>query len=93
MLTKDELARLTKLSCLALDSKEEIKFLDDLQKILSYIDQINLQAGVEEVSQVTKNINVFREDKVKPSEADVILKYAQNVKNGQFVMPKVLRKN
>lgn len=89
-ITADELKRIAKLSCLTLTAQEETQFLGDLEQILSYVEEIqNISLSEEYFS--TKNINVFRDDKVLPSEGDDILKNAANVSGRYFVVPRVLK--
>lgn len=90
MLSKAELKRLGKLSGLDLSEEEELVFLKDLQAILEYVDKINKVPAFEAVGS-HKNINVFREDKVRPSEAFDIINNAPVKKDHCFVVPKVLK--
>lgn len=93
MLTKEELSKIANFSCLSLSENEEKKFLDDLQKILANIEQLKNIPETEDHFQTNKTMNVFREDKIRPSESEIVMQYAQSTENNQFVVPKVLRKN
>jgi len=91
ILTRDELAKIAKLSGLLLTAEEESRFLRELQQILDYTKHLHSLPGTEAL-QSNKGINVFREDKIRPSEASTILRNAQAVsEDGYFMVPKVLK--
>jgi aspartyl-tRNA(Asn)/glutamyl-tRNA(Gln) amidotransferase subunit C len=91
ILTSIELAKIAKLSGLALTPEEETRFLCELRQILDYTKHLNA-LSVTETLQSNKPINVFREDKIRPSEANTILQNAQAVSEDEyFVVPKVLK--
>ncbi len=89
-LSKSELNRLAKLSGLELTEEEELRFIKDLQAILEYVEKINAVTTFQALG-TSKNINVFREDRVRPSEAADILTNATVVENNCFTVPKILK--
>lgn len=92
LLTSDELQKLAKLSGLSLSQEEETLFLKDLQKILDYTQDIASLALTDVLQSSNKAINVFREDKVKPCEANAILSKALSIsEDSYFIVPKVLK--
>ena len=84
------------LSCLTLSDGEKSRLTGDLQKILDYMARLGElkpqegstldTAGVSERSHPFDNVNVFRDDEVRPSFArELILKNAP-VKNDEMII-------
>lgn len=90
MLSTEELKRVAKLSCLELNTQEEAVFLSDLGEILAYIKEVD-NIAIQDSFFVSKNINVFRDDKNKPSESEDILANSAYVQDRFFVVPKILK--
>lgn len=62
-------------------------------RMIGYVDQLSEldTDGVEPMSHAFPVVNVFREDKVKPSmERELILKNAPKQKDGCFLVPKTV---
>ena len=82
-----------KLAKLKLSEAEKRKFQKELDKIITYIDQLN-QVDTENVpptSHVIPMENVLREDKVKSSlTQEEALANAPDKKDGYFRVPKVI---
>jgi len=81
------------LSCLMLSDSEKIRLTGDLQKILDYMECLGGldTTGVNERSHPFDNVNVFRDDAVRPSfDRELILKNAP-VKNDEMIIaPKTI---
>ncbi len=81
------------LSRIKLDEEEKVKLQNDLNQILSYVEQLNELdiADVEPTSHVLNLENVYREDKVIQSEAyKEVLKHAPDIHGSYFKVPKVI---
>ncbi|MEE1257387.1 MAG: Asp-tRNA(Asn)/Glu-tRNA(Gln) amidotransferase subunit GatC [Lachnospiraceae bacterium] len=88
--TMDYICILTKLE-ISVDEKEKTK--NDMKRMLTYIDKLNEldTTGIEPVSHIVKQQNVFREDAVtNGDEHEKILKNAPEKKNSMFKVPKTL---
>jgi len=81
------------LSCLTLSDSEKSRLTGDLQKILDYmarLSELNTD-GVPERSHPFDNVNVFRDDEVRPSlDRELILKNAPVRNDEMFVAPKTV---
>ena len=86
----DQIAELARLN---LKPHERAKLAKDLEKILAYVDQLQElnTEKVEPTSHVLALENVFRADRVRPSEIhEAVLKYAPKREEKFFKVPKVL---
>mgnify|MGYP000956632825 FL=1 len=81
------------LAKLALTPQERQKAMDEMEKILTYVEKLNEldTSGVEPMSHVFPMTNVFREDVVtNGDERDKILLNAPEQKDGAFKVPKTV---
>ncbi|MCF7799844.1 Asp-tRNA(Asn)/Glu-tRNA(Gln) amidotransferase subunit GatC [Candidatus Babeliales bacterium] len=86
---KEELLKLAKFSCLKLDEQEIVPLLKQIKAVLAYTEELNeVQISVE--SESIKNVNLFREDRVIPTNSQDILNQAPKKKDTYFVVPKIL---
>lgn len=96
-LDKKTIQNLTKLSRISCSEKEQADLLTDLQKILSYIEQLNEvdTEGVPPCNHVIANIaNVMREDKVgELMPRKLFLENAPSEIGGMVRVPPVLKSN
>lgn len=87
------LAYLEDLSCLTLSADEKTKLTHDLQEILDYmarLGELNTD-GVVERSHPFDNVNVFRDDAVRPSfDRALILKNAPVRNDEMIIAPKTV---
>jgi len=90
--TREELLKLAKLSAVNLNEKEEENLRGQLQKTLSYIEELESYSSTSERSP-EKNINVSREDKVVEKDSNKILSQSPDTQDTYFVVPKILDKN
>ena len=81
------------LARLNLNEEQKIKMLDDLDKIIGYVDKLNEldTSGVEPTAHILPVKNVFREDVSQPSyDRELILKNAPVQEDGCFKVPKIV---
>lgn len=81
------------LAKLKLDGAERVQAMEDMQKMLDYIDKLNEldTTAVEPLSHVFSVNNVFREDVViNGDDRENILSNAPEQKEGQFKVPKTV---
>ena len=94
-ISKDEVKHLAELSSISLSEEEISNLQTDLGNIVEYIEQLSElnTDGVAPTVSVSKNQNVWREDKVNDYgvKRDELLKLAgENVEDNQVKVPKVL---
>ena len=81
------------LAKLALSSDERTKAMEEMEKILAYVDKLNEldTSEVEPLVHVMPGVNVFREDEVtNPDAAEESLKNAPKKKDNQYMVPKTV---
>lgn len=86
---KKELLAIAHLSALKLEEKELEPFTQQIQAILSYVDQLN-QVHVRPLDEHTGNINIFRDDVAVRTDSSTLLAQAPEVDENYFVVPKIL---
>ena len=93
-ITKDDVLHLAQLSSLQLTDEEIDAQRDDLEHIVSYIEQLSEldTTGVEPTYQVTGLTNVWREDQVDEHvvRGDELVQLAAEYQDGHVKVPKVL---
>ena len=88
-----EIEQIAELARLSLKPEEKAKLKKDLESILAYVEQLKSVPtdAVEPTSHVFNLENVFREDKVIPSEVrEDLLKHAPLREGKFFKVPKVI---
>ena len=81
------------LAKLELSAEEKEKAKQDMARMIEYIDKLKEldTTGIEPVSHIVKQQNVFREDVVtNGDEHEKTLKNAPEEKNNMFKVPKIL---
>ncbi|NCB91194.1 MAG: Asp-tRNA(Asn)/Glu-tRNA(Gln) amidotransferase subunit GatC [Clostridia bacterium] len=81
------------LAKLALTSEERQKAMDEMEKILDYVEKLNeLDTDqADPLVHILPNVNVFREDVVTNDDGrDQSLANAPKSKDGQYVVPKTV---
>ena len=81
------------LAKLELSAEEKEKAKQDMARMIEYIDKLKEldTTGIEPVSHIVKQQNVFREDVVtNGDEHEMTLKNAPEEKNDMFKVPKIL---
>lgn len=93
-ITREEINHLATLSNFSLEDAEAEALGKDLNQIIEYISQLDEldTEGVEPTYQVFEMENVWREDEIKPQEADreALLALAPEAADNQIKVPKVL---
>ena len=91
--TKEDLQNVAVLSRLAIPDDQEDKYIDQMDKILTYMDNLS-ELDTENVKPTTYALpmqNVFRKDEVKESlDREAALANAPLKEDGYFKVPKVL---
>ena len=91
--TKEDLQNVAVLSRLAIPAAQEDKYIDQMDKILTYMDNLS-ELDTENVKPTTYALpmqNVFRKDEVKESlDREAALANAPLKEDGYFKVPKVL---
>ena len=84
-----ELLKIAKLSALELNDEEIKTLAQKLKQTLTYVEELDkVKTSIEH--EATKNINVFRDDKVVQTNTASILQQAPQTKDNHFVVPKIL---
>lgn len=91
--TIKDVEHIAELARLKFNEKELNNFTHQLNEILSYVEKLNEldTENVEPLSHPVENINVFRDDEVKPSvPRGEALKNAPDKNDSFFKVPKVI---
>lgn len=93
-ISRADLKHLASLSNFSMTDEELDSLSGDLQNIVSYISELNSldTEGVEPTYQVFEMENVWRDDKIKPMDAnrEELLDLTTEEKDHQIKVPKVL---
>ena len=93
-ISRTDLKHLASLSNFSMSDEELDSLSGDLQNIVSYISELNAldTEGVEPTYQVFEMENVWRDDEIKPMDADreELLDLTTEKKDHQIKVPKVL---
>jgi aspartyl-tRNA(Asn)/glutamyl-tRNA(Gln) amidotransferase subunit C len=90
---KMDIEKVTRLARLELSEEEKITFGNQLEQILTHMEQLNQldTTGVEPTSHAIRISNVFREDEVKPSfPQEEVLAIAPDEESGHFKVPRII---
>jgi len=90
---KMNIEKVARLARLELSEDEMETFGDQLEQILTYMEQLNRldTTGVEPTSHAIPIYNIFREDEVKSSLAqEEVLTIAPDEEDGHFKVPKII---
>ena len=88
-----QIEQIAELARLSLKPEEKAKLQKDLESILAYVEQLKQVPTdhVEPTSHVLNLENVFREDRVHPSDVrEDVLKHAPQREGNFFKVPKVI---
>lgn len=93
-ISHEDLKHLASLSDFSMSDEELNSLEDDLKGIVNYISELSSldTEGVEPTYQVFEMKNVWRDDKIKPMDAnrEELLALTAEEKNNQIKVPKVL---
>jgi len=90
---RNTLHKIAHLARLEVSKKEEAGMLEDMNEILTWVEQLNEvdTDGIEPLTNMSHEVNVFREDMVRDHlEHDRALKNAPKKDNDFFRVPKFL---
>ncbi len=93
IISEDTIEYVAALAKLKLEEDQKDKAIEDLNRILAYIDTMNEldTDGIEPMSHAFEVKNVFREDVVtNEEETEALLANAPVKKDGCFVVPKTV---
>ena len=92
-ITQQDVEKMAQLARLAVTPAEKETFAKQLTQILAHVDTLNQYdtAGIEPTAIVMGQVNVFRDDLVRPSlPSDKALANAPEREADGFVVPKIL---
>ena len=92
-ISRQDVEKVAQLARLAVTSAEKDTFAKQLSQILTHVDKLNEYdtTGVEPTATVMGQVNVFREDVIRPSlSSDKALANAPEREADGFVVPKIL---
>ena len=90
---KMDIEKVARLARLELSEEEKVTFGDQLEQILTYMEQLNRldTAGVEPTSHAIPIHNAFREDETRPSfPQEEVLNISPDQENGHFKVPRII---
>jgi len=90
---KMDIEKVARLARLELSGEEKETFGEQLEQILTYMEQLNRldTAGVEPTSHAIPIHNVFREDEMRPSfSQEEALGIAPEEEDGHFRVPRII---
>lgn len=88
-ITREEVLKIAHMSRIEVRDDEVEALMQQLQGVLNYAQRVmEIAAEIEE--PVSKNINVFREDMVIPTDPELILQQAPDREGNFFVVPAIL---
>lgn len=91
---REDILHLAKLSNFSMSDDEIEKIGTDLENIINYISELDEldTEGVEPTYQVFEMENIWRDDEIKPQEADreALLALTKEQQQDQIKVPKVL---
>jgi aspartyl-tRNA(Asn)/glutamyl-tRNA(Gln) amidotransferase subunit C len=92
-ITKEQVEKVAALARLAVSEGEKETFAKQLSQILTHVNKLNQYdtQGTESTSTVLGQVNVFRDDVVRPSlSAEQALANAPEREGDGFVVPKII---
>jgi len=90
---KMDIEKVARLARLELTEDEKVTFGNQLEQILTYMEQLNRldTTGVEPTSHAIPIHNAFREDETKPSfKQEEVLSISPDQENGHFKVPRII---
>jgi len=88
-INKEELLNITKLSGISMNDADVALFTGQVQKVLSFIDQLQ-SVTITATAESVCNVNVFRDDVFERLTEISPLEQAPQKYDGYFIVPKVL---
>jgi aspartyl-tRNA(Asn)/glutamyl-tRNA(Gln) amidotransferase subunit C len=91
-ITKEEVLKIATLSHIAIHDDEIEPIMQHLQSVLTYAERVQQIAGNVE-NNLYKQVNVFREDVIIPTNPEPILDQAPEREDHFFVVPRIIESN
>jgi aspartyl-tRNA(Asn)/glutamyl-tRNA(Gln) amidotransferase subunit C len=89
LITKEEVLKIAQLSRIKIHDDEIDDLTNQLEAVLAYAARVNeVETGQQET--LPQNVNIFREDVVKPFDAERIKAEAPEIEADYFVVPAIL---
>lgn len=88
-ITKEEVLKIAKLSHIQIHDAEIASLSAHLDAVLSYAARVQ-EIATEVDVPLSKNVNVFREDVIEKSDADLVLSRAPESEAHYFVVPAII---
>lgn len=88
-ISKEEVIKIAALSCIAIEEHKLDALVEQLESVLSYAERVT-QIAADADEQLTKNINVFRDDVVISFDSQQVMKEAPESDENYFVVPKIV---
>lgn len=88
-ISKEEVLKIARMSHLELHDNEIPALIKQLEDVLSYAERVRDVSGESQQAPV-RNVNVFREDVVVPSDAERILAQAPEREGQYVIVPTIL---
>ena len=85
----EELTYLAHLSALKLEENEMAPLVEQINSILSYVDQLQ-NVPLTQKAEPVRNVNIFRDDVAIPTDPAAVLAQAPVLDETYFVVPKIL---
>ena len=92
--SREQLLHIANLARLELKEEEIDNYLENLQDILTFAEQVNNAPtdGLDETIGANDNYNVFRKDEIVEFEdKELLLQNAPSQERGMFMIPKVIQ--
>ena len=89
LITKDEVRKIAHLSRIGISEVEVDDLTTQLEAVLAYAARVN-EVVANQQGPLSHNINVFREDKAQPFDADRIKAEGPDVEADYFVVPAII---
>lgn len=90
---KMDIEKVARLARLELSEEEKVTFGNQLEQILTYMEQLNRldTTGVEPTSHAIPLHNAFKEDETRPSfPQEEVLSISPDQENGHFKVPRII---
>jgi len=90
---KMDIEKVARLARLELSEEEKVTFGNQLEQILTYMEQLNRldTSGAEPTSHAIPISNVFRGDEIRPSvPQEEVLGIAPDEQDGHFKVPRII---
>jgi aspartyl-tRNA(Asn)/glutamyl-tRNA(Gln) amidotransferase subunit C len=88
-ITREEVIKIAQISAIEIQEHEIESLQKQLEAVLSYAERVQEFSAEPQVPSI-QNVNVFRQDRVEPSDSSAILKRAPEREEDFFVVPAII---